>query len=116
MIFLFLPVIAVSVLCTGCISFSSHAVGVEASAKLMLSEYYEVLGEAEGISSGFQLFWVIPVVPAATCDEAVDDAVKSKGGHNLIEAVFTRETKVYIVGTVTNIYVKGKVIRYKSKN
>jgi len=97
---------------TGCISSRSHAVGVEPSARYMTSPDYEVLGEAEGISSSFRLFWLFPVTPAANNNEAVDDAVKSKGGDNLIEAVFTRESKVYIVGTVNNIYVKGKVIRY----
>jgi len=97
---------------TGCISFNSHAVGVEASAKYMASPDYEILGDAEGMSSSFRLFWAIPVTPPANNRDAVDDAVKSKGGDNLIEAVYTSESKVYIVGTVNNIYVKGKVIRY----
>lgn len=113
---LLIPVFTgLSVFCSGCLSFQAHPVGVEANAKHLRSENYEVLGEAEGISSSFRLFWLIPVTPGATCDEAVDDAIKSKGGDNLIEAVFTRESLVYIVGTVNNIYVKGKVIRYKSK-
>lgn len=79
----------------------------------MASSDYEVIGEAEGISSSFRLFWFVPVTTAANFRDAVDDAVRSKGGDNLIEAVFTRERMVYIVGTVNNIYVKGKVIRYK---
>jgi len=110
--FLILTLSAVLIFFTGCLSFKSHAVGVEPSARYMTSPDYEVLGEAEGISSSFRLFWFIPVTPAVSSAEAVDDAVKSKGGDNLIEAVFTRESKVYIVGTVDNIYVKGKVIRY----
>lgn len=97
---------------SGCISWQSHPAGVEPSAKFMASSSYEVLGEAEGISSSFKMFWVLPVTPPANCDEAVDDAIKRKGGDNLIEAVFTREREIYIVGTVENIYVKGKVIRY----
>jgi len=101
---------------TGCISSRSHAVGVEASARLMKSPYYEELGEAEGMSSSFTLFWFFPVTPEVNINEAVDDAVKSKGGDNLIEAVFYRENKVYIIGTVTNIYAKGKVIRYLQQN
>lgn len=101
---------------TGCLSFSSHPVGVEASARLMASPDYEVIGDAEGISSSFRLFWFIPVMPEANNDEAVDDAVKSKGGDNIIGAVFTRERKVYLTGTVNNIYVKGKVIRYLQYN
>jgi len=109
---LIIPLSAALIFCNGCISFSSHAVGVEPSAKNMTLPYYEVIGDAEGISSSFKLFWVFPVTPVSSINEAVDDAVKSKGGDNLIEAVFTRESKVYIVGTVNNIYVKGKVIRY----
>jgi hypothetical protein len=97
---------------TGCISSGSHAIGVEPSAKFMAPYDYEVLGESEGMSSSFRLFWFFPVTAGANNNEAVDDAIKRKGGDNLIEAVFTRESKVYIVGTVNNIYVKGKVIRY----
>jgi len=112
----FVTVIAgISVCCNGCISFQAHPLGVEANAKHLESREYEILGEAEGISSSFKMFWVIPVTPESTCDDAVDDAIKSKGGDNLIEAVFTRESLVYIIGTVNNIYVKGKVIRYTSK-
>ena len=110
--FLILSLSVLLMLCTGCISFSSHPAGIEASAKNIDSPAYEVLGEAAGISSSFRLFWLIPVTPPANFREAVDDAVKSKGGDNLIEAVFTSERLVYIVGTVNNIYVKGKVIRY----
>jgi hypothetical protein len=113
---LIIPVIAgLMVFCTGCLSFRAHPVGVEASAKHLKSLNYEIIGEAEGISSSFKLFWIIPVTPASSVDDAVDDAIKSKGGDNLIEAVFTRESMVYIIGTVNNIYVKGKVIRYTTK-
>jgi len=111
-LFLILTFSVLSMIFSGCISFKAHAVGVEPSARYMASSDYEVLGEAEGLSSSFRLFWIFPVTPAANNIEAVDVAVKSKGGDNLIEAVFTRESKVYIIGTVNNIYVKGKVIRY----
>lgn len=107
---------AVSMTVSGCISFKAHPAGVAPSAKYMASPYYEVLGDAEGMSSSFTLFWLFPVTPSAGNDEAVDDAIKSRGGDNLIEAVFIRESKVYIVGTVSNIYVKGKVIRYLQKS
>ncbi len=110
--FLILSLPAVLLIFTGCLSFKTNAVGVEPSARYMTSPYYEVLGEADGISSSFKLFWFIPVTPSVSSEEAVDDAVKSKGGDNIIEAVFTRESKVYIIGTVNNIYVKGKAIRY----
>ena len=101
---------------SGCISFKAHPVGVVPSAKHMSSPYYEVLGESEGMSSSFRLFWLFPVTPAANNVEAVDDAIKSRGGDNLIEAVFTEESKIYIIGTVDNIYVKGKAVRYLQSN
>ena len=111
--FLFLLIAAGLMSFSGCISFRAHPVGVVPSAKHMTLPDYEVLGEAEGMSSSFMMFWVFPVTPAADNSEAIEDAIKSKGGDNLIEAVFTRESKVYIIGTVNNIYVKGKVIRYQ---
>jgi hypothetical protein len=107
---------AFSFFSVGCISFSAHPVGVQPNAKYMNSPYYEVIGEGEGISSEFKLFWLFPVTSKANTNEAIDDAIRSKGGDNLIEAVITRESNVYIVGTVNNIYVKGKVIRYLRNN
>ena len=100
----------------GCISFNAHPVGIQPSAKNMNSPYYEIIGEAEGISSEYKLFWLFPVTSRANTNEAIDNAIKSMGGDNLIETVITRESNVYIVGIVNNIYVKGKVIRYLYSN
>ncbi len=112
-----LVLLPAALLLTGCISFQAHPAGIEASARHMYSPDYELLGDAEGMSSSFRLFWVFAVTPAASCREAVEDAIKSRGGDNLIEATFTEERMIYIVGTVTNIYAKGKVIRYiRNKN
>lgn len=98
---------------SGCLYGKVSPVGVEPSAKYMRSGGYEVLGEAEGVSSSFTLFWVFPVTPDEDISKAVDEAIRSLGGDNLIEAVFYREKKVYIVGTVNIVRAKGKVIRYK---
>jgi len=100
---------------TGCLSFKARPVGIQPSANEMKSPYYEIIGDAEGISSEYKLFWLFPVTTRANTNEAIDNAIKSKGGDNLIEAVITRESNVYVVGTVNNIYVKGKVIRYLHK-
>ncbi len=97
---------------TGCIYSKSHPAGIEPSAKFMESVKYEVIGDGEGSASSFTLFSVIRVTPALNSSEAVDEAVKSRGGDNLIEALFTKEKRVYIIGTVDIIHVKGKVIRY----
>ena len=100
----------------GCLSFKARPAGIQPSAKDMQSPYYEIIGEAEGISSEYKFFWFFPVTSKASTNEAIDDAIRSKGGDNLIEAVITRESNVYMVGTVNNIYVKGKVIRYLHKD
>lgn len=97
---------------TGCIYSKSHPAGIEPSAKFMESVKYEVIGDGEGSASSFTLFSVIRVTPALNSSEAVDEAVKSRGGDNLIEALFTKEKRVYIIGTVDIIHVKGKVVRY----
>lgn len=97
---------------TGCLYSKSHPAGVEPSAKFMESLRYEVIGEGEGSASSFTLFSIVRVTPRLDSSEAVDEAVKSRGGDNLIEAAFTREKRVYIIGTVDIIHVKGKVIRY----
>jgi len=96
----------------GCIYSKSHPVGIEPSAKFLESFKYEIIGDGEGSASSFTLFSVIRVTPELNSSEAIDEAVKSRGGDNLIEAVFTKEKRVYIVGTVDIIHVKGKVIRY----
>lgn len=98
---------------SGCLYSKSHPVGVEPSAKIMEPFEYEIAGEGEGSASSFTLFFMIRVTPGLDSGEAVDEAVKSRGGDNLIEAVFTRERRVYIIGTVDIIHVKGKVIRYQ---
>ena len=115
-IIIFCLLIISIMLSAGCISFNAHPVGIQPSAKNMNSPYYEIIGEAEGISSEYKLFWLFPVTSKANTNEAIDNAIKSKGGDNLIETVITRETNIYIVGTVNNIYVKGKVIRYLYSN
>jgi len=109
-----LPVFCASIILihTGCLYSKSHPAGVEPNAKYMETVKYEVIGEGEGSASSFTLFSVIRVTPALDSSEAVDEAVKSRGGDNLIEALFTKEKRVYIIGTVDIIHVKGKVIRY----
>jgi len=113
----YLCLFAISIIFSaGCLSFKARPVGIQPSAKDMKSPYYEIIGEAEGISSEYKFFWFFTVTTGANTNEAIDDAIRSKGGDNLIEVVITREKNVYMVGTVNNIYVKGKVIRYIYKD
>ncbi len=105
-------VLCIALTMTGCLYSKSHPAGIEPNAKFMESLTFEVIGDAEGSASSFTLFSIVRVTPKLDFGEAVDEAVKSRGGDNLIEAVYTREKRVYIIGTVDIIHVKGKVIRY----
>jgi len=97
---------------TGCLYFRSHPVGIEPVARYTDYFNYEILGDAEGSSSSMTLIGLFPVTPPIKYEEAVDEAIRSKGGDNLIEVTSWREKKVYLVGVVDVLYVKGKVIRY----
>ena len=99
---------------TGCLYFRSHPVGIEPMARYTGYFNYEILGEAEGTSSSMTLVGIFPVTPGIKYEEAIDEAIRSKGGDNLIEVTSWRERKVYIVGVVDVLHVKGKAIRYIS--
>jgi hypothetical protein len=97
---------------SGCLYFKNHPVGISSQAKESGSLKYEILGDGEGTSSSFTLVWFFPVTSRISYDEAVIEAIRSKGGDNLIDVTSWREKNVYIVGTVDVLHVKGKVIRY----
>jgi hypothetical protein len=101
---------AVSV--SGCLHFNTRVTGIEPQAKSLENQKYTVLGESEGQSSSFNLLWFIPVTPRMNYAAAVDQAVSSKKGDNLIDVRTWKERQVWIVGTVEILYVRGKVIRY----
>ena len=96
----------------GCLYGRVHPLAIEPAAKVMGSSGYQVLGEAEGVSSSFTLLGIFPVTRKVDPERAVDQAIRSLGGDNLIEAVYYSEIKVYIIGVVDIVHVKGKVIRY----
>ena len=96
----------------GCLSSRIYPDGIEPSASMLKDQPYKILGEAQGQASSFALFWFITVTPRADIDRAVSEAVSEKGGDELIDVRWWIERKIYIVGAVTIIHVKGKVIRY----
>ena len=100
---------------TGCIYSKIHPAGIEPSSKVVKDLPYEVLGTAQGSSSSFALLWALPVTPKAAIDEAVNEAVRAKGGDNLIEVKMWKERSIWLLGTVESIHVKGKVIRYTAQ-
>lgn len=110
--FAILSILLPLLLLCGCLYGRVHPLAIEPGVKVMRSSGYQVLGEAEGMSSSFTLLGIFPVTPRIDPERAADQAIRSLGGDNLIEAVYYSETKVYIVGVVNVVRVKGKVIRY----
>lgn len=101
---------------SGCIYTKIHAVGLQSSAQSRPAPSYETLGEAEGMSSSFTFLWALPLTPRITLDEAYNEAIRSKGGDNLIGMSIWREKQVWILGTIDTIRVKGTVIRTLHKD
>jgi hypothetical protein len=79
----------------------------------MENRTYEIVGESSGEASSFHLFWILPVTPSLDMNRAIEEAIIAKGGDNLIDMTWSVERQVWIVGTLTAVQVKGKVIRYK---
>ena len=107
-IMIFLPFMILS----GCIHINTNIVDMKPSAFKMKSSNYEMIGEAEGSSSNFKLLWFFPVTPRLDLKEAIDEAIGEKGGDNLIEVYVWKRREFWITGTIEELYVKGKVIRY----
>lgn len=109
-----LTLAAASILLNGCVYVKTHPAGLLPSAR-QASPEYETLGEAEGESSAFTLLWFAPVTTPVSVDTAVNTAVRSKGGDNLIGASVWNEKQILIIGTIDTIYVKGTVVRSATK-
>jgi hypothetical protein len=100
-----------ALLFSGCSSIQTHAVGIVPLSHKISSAEYDVLGEAEGMSSEFNLLWVLPVTKRISIEDAFAEAIRSKGGNSLIGASVWSERQIWILGTINTIYVKGTVIR-----
>ncbi len=98
---------------SGCLHMATHPRGVAPHVRPMEHRSYEVVGESAGETSCFHLFWILPVTPTLDFNRAVEEAIIAKGGDNLIDVTWSVERQVFIVGTLTAIHVKGKVIRYR---
>ena len=96
---------------TGCLSFAGHPAGISPAAFATQGRSYDILGDAEGYSSSFTLFWLFPF-GRPSVDDAIAEAVRSKGGDNLINVSIYKERDIYITGTVEAVRVTGKVIKY----
>ena len=95
-----------------CISSRIYPGGMEPALSINSDAEYEVLGTGEGMASSFRLFWMFPVTPEADINRAVTEASALLGGDDIIDVRWWKERKVYILGTVDIIHVRGKVIKY----
>ena len=102
-----------SILVAGCLHKRVRPTGLGPQAKVMENKKYRVLGESEGQSSSFNLLWLIPVTVRIDYDRAVNEAINSLHGDNLIEVRTWKEIQIWIVGMVEILHVKGKVIQYE---
>ena len=98
---------------SGCICIQTNVAGLEPQARALESGDYVDLGVSEGESSSFHLFWFFPVTTPMDYNLAIEDAISSKGGENLINVRFWIERQFWIVGTVQVLHVRGNVIRYQ---
>ena len=110
-----LALLASSVLLNGCIYVKTHPVGIIPSAKEPEPESYETIGVAEAESSAYTMLWLFPVTKPVSVGNAIETAVRSKGGDNLIGARVWNEKQIWILGTIDTIYVKGTVVRSTPK-
>ncbi len=100
---------------TGCVMKQSRSGGLRPSYSPVQDKSYQVLGEATGESSSFHLLWFVPVTPPISFDSAARKAIGSKGGDNLIDVRWWSERRHWLVGTVDELHVSGKVIVYRNE-
>lgn len=90
--------------------------GTAPSASPLVSEdgkpkKYQVVGRAEGNAGHFTLFGFIPF-GRSDIDAAVQDAIATYQGDNLINVRYYVNSAFYLVGSSTSITVQGDVIKY----
>jgi len=108
-----LIILTTLLLLNGCLYSRIHPAGMEPCSSPLKNLNYEIMGQAQGQASNFSLFWLVTVTPHADIERAISEAVSKKNGDTLIDVRWWIEKKIYIIGTVTIIHVKGRVIRYR---
>lgn len=100
---------------TGCLLYKKiHYAGMEPYVRPMKDQPYEVVGEAEAKISNYSLLWAITVTKLPDFDSALMEMASEKGGDDVIDIRYWQEKQHWLVGTVTIIHIRGKVIRYTS--
>jgi len=101
-------ILILAVVVTGCAVMPA---GVAPSAHQMDTQLYQVLGKSSGEASHFTLFNIIPF-GKADIEQAVQEAIRKKGGDNLINVRYWQKTTWVFIGYLTTFHVEGDVIKY----
>ena len=102
-----------ALMATGCLYNRTRLTDLSPQARIIENRQYRVLGVSEGTSSCFNLLWFIPVMPRTNYEKAVNNAVASMRGDNIIEVSTWIERQVWLVGLVEILHVRGTVIQYE---
>lgn len=105
--------IILCVFMSGCLYRGVRVIGLEQQAQQIEATHYRIVGDSEGKSSSFNLFWLIPVTPRVNYDRAVRDAISNKRGDSIIDIRTWIERQIWIVGMVEILHVRGTVIQYE---
>lgn len=97
---------------TGCLSARTSVSGLSPSAYELQGKRYQELGPAEGQSTSFNLFWILPVTPRVSYQAALENAIAKQKGDNLINVRVWKRREYWVVGTLDYLYVEGTVIKY----
>ena len=103
-----LAVLALS-LTAGCVT---NPGGIAPSTTPLAGKEYRVLGEVEGTDTRVYLFGILPLTGANTTQEAVNDALASKGGDALLDVTVDYNWEFWFFITRSETMVRGKAIRF----
>jgi len=98
-----------------CIHQNMRAAGMATHFAPLEDKPYKVLGEEDAVASNFNLFWVWSVTPPPNVELAILEAVNKKGGDSMIDIRLWREQRVWMVGTVHILHIRGKIIKYTER-
>lgn len=105
--YLVLTVLAVT-FTAGCIHSPG---GIAPSTTPLTGQEYRILGDVTGTDTHFALFGFIPLTGSNTTQEAIDDALSSRGGDAMIDITVESYWQYWILFSRSVTAVYGKAIR-----
>ena len=102
--------VMVLTLTAGCVNRPG---GIAASTTPLNNQEYQVLGNVEGTDTHFALLGILPLTGANTTQEAVEDALTSKGADALLDVTVDFHWEYWILFSRSVTAVQGNAIRFK---